>query len=61
MDIPPELTKPDLSALNAKDTIPPNINSSAISYLGEFSSTFLTFPTSLIRVLQQDGTTVPSL
>jgi len=42
MDLPPELTKPDLSLLNAKDTIPSNINSSTISFLCEFLSTHLT-------------------
>ena len=38
MDLPPEFTKPDLSAFLANDTIPSNINSSTISYVGEFLS-----------------------
>ena len=38
MDLPPQFTKPDLSGLDANDTIPSNINSSAISYIGEFLS-----------------------
>jgi len=46
MDLPPELTKPDLSLLTPKDAIPPNINSSEISYLGEFLLTQLTLFTS---------------
>jgi len=36
MDLPTELTKPDLRNLDANDTIPSNIDPSKISYLGEF-------------------------
>ena len=38
MDLPPQFAKPDLSGLDANDAIPSNINSSAISYIGEFLS-----------------------
>jgi len=36
MDLPTEFTNPDLNVLQANDTIPSNINSSTISYIGEF-------------------------
>ena len=43
MDLPTGLTKPDLTLLDANDTIPSNIDPSTISYLGEFSSAPLAF------------------
>ena len=36
VDLPTKFTKPDLSDLHKNDTIPSNINSSTISYVGEF-------------------------
>ena len=35
MDLPARFTEPDLTSLDPNDTIPPNINRSTISYLGE--------------------------
>ena len=35
MDLPTPLTKPDLSKMDANDTIPSNIDPSKISYVGE--------------------------
>ena len=43
MDLPTGLTKPDLTLLDANDTIPSNIDPSTISYLGEFSPAPLAF------------------
>jgi len=37
MDLPEQLTTPDLEPLDANDTAPPNINTPTISYVGEFS------------------------
>jgi len=50
MDLPTALTKPDLTRLGVNDTIPSNIDPSTISYLGEFLSPPLAFPTSNQRV-----------
>jgi len=49
MDLPTEFAKPDLSVLDANDTIPSNINLSTISSIGEFlsassHSSYLTHP-----------------
>jgi len=38
MELPAELTKTDLSELLANETMPSNIDTSTISYVGEFSS-----------------------
>lgn len=43
MDLPTEFTTPDLSDLNANDTIPSNIDLSTISYVGELSLVPLAF------------------
>ena len=46
MDLPTQFTKPDLSKLSVNDTVPSNIDTSTISYVGEFLPAPLTFPVS---------------
>jgi len=43
MDLPTELTVPDFSILEKNLTIPSNLDTSAVSYVGEFSSPPLAF------------------
>ena len=38
LDLPTQFTRPDLSFLNANDTIQSSIDPSKISYVGEFSA-----------------------
>ena len=53
MDLPTQLAKPDLSQLDANDTIPSNVDPSRISYVGELlsapSAFFVANPRTTVR------------